>query len=291
MPKNPPKNNMNPRPNLLPTENLKLKTENSLCAFLLAAAILVLCSVTSVQAAKEPAPPAKSAETSAKLPKDKTLLDTFMTGGPLMWPILLCSIGTAGVAIYCFLQISGKKLMPKSQVDAIGHHLQSRDAASAYSLCMSQPNVFANTMAAALLKVNFERDLANKLSMEQAASETLSNEETKLSLWVNYLNVFATIGPMLGLLGTVTGMIASFDMLAAGRSEPSDLAGGIGEAMITTAGGLIVGIPAMFLYFYFRNLLTIHMASIQKRVTFLLDILSGELKIQGAANDFDSPKS
>lgn len=224
-------------------------------------------------------------------PKDKTLLDTFNAGGALMWPILLCSIGTAAVSIYCFMNISGNKLMPKSQVEAIGQYMQTRDASSAYSLCHNQPNMFASTMAAALLKVNFDRDLANKVSMEQAASETLANEETKLGLWVNYLNVFATIGPMLGLLGTVTGMIASFDMLAAGKSEPSDLAGGIGEAMITTAGGLFVGIPAMFLYFYFRNSLTIQIANIQKRVTFMLDLLSGELKIEGAQAEYEQDAS
>ncbi|MDX2081977.1 MAG: MotA/TolQ/ExbB proton channel family protein [Terrimicrobiaceae bacterium] len=232
---------------------------------------------------------AQDAEAKPPPPKDKTLLDTFNAGGPLMWPILLCSIGTAAVAVYCLLHINGNKMMPKSQVEAVGQYMQSRDAGSAYSLCHSNPNVFASTMAAALLKVNFDRDLANKLSMEQAAAETLANEETKLSLWVNYLNVFATIGPMLGLLGTVTGMIASFDMLAAGKSEPSDLAGGIGEAMITTAGGLFVGIPAMFFYFYFRNLLSINIANIQKRVTFLLDLLSGEIKIEGASAEYEQP--
>lgn len=258
-----------------------------LLSVLLAATGLLAFTIAPLEA-KEKAPPADAAQTVNPPPKDKTLLDTFLVGGLLMWPILLCSIGTAGVAVYCFLHIRGAKLMPKSQVERIGQYMQTRDAGSAYALCQSQPNVFANTMAAGLLKVNFERDLANKPSMEQAAAETLANEETKLSLWVNYLNVFATIGPMLGLLGTVTGMIASFDMLAAGRSEPSDLAAGIGEAMITTAGGLFVGIPAMFLYFYFRNLLTIHVAEIQKRVTFLLDLLSGELKIDGAAADYES---
>lgn len=247
---------------------------------LAAACIIAVLTVAAPALAQDPTPAP---------PKDKTLLDTFNTGGPLMWPILLCSIGTAAVAVYCFLHINGNKLMPKSQVEAVGQYMQARDAGSAYSLCHSNPNVFANTMAAALLKVNFERDLANKLSMEQAAGETLSNEETKLSLWVNYLNVFATIGPMLGLLGTVTGMIQSFDMLAAGKSEPSDLAGGIGEAMITTAGGLIVGIPAMFFYFYFRNLLSINIANIQKRVTFMLDLLSGEIKIEGAAAEYEQP--
>jgi biopolymer transport protein ExbB len=219
---------------------------------------------------------------AAKPPKDKTILDTFYAGGPLMWPLLACSIGTTAVTVYCFIQISGRRMLPATQAESIGQFMQARDASSAYSLCLAQPNVFSNTMSAALLKVNFERDLANKASMDQAAGEALANEETKLNLWVNYLNVFATIGPMLGLLGTVTGMIASFDMLAAGKSEPADLAGGIGEAMITTAGGLFVGIPAMFLYFYFRNLLQINMANIQKRVTFMLDLLSGEIKIESA---------
>jgi biopolymer transport protein ExbB len=206
-----------------------------------------------------------------------------------MWPLLLCSIGTAAVGIYCFLQINGNKMMPKAQVEAVGQFMQARDASSAYSLCHSQPNVFANTIAAAMLKVNFERDLANKASMEQAAGETLANEETKINIWVNYLNVFATIGPMLGLLGTVTGMIASFDQLAAGKSEPSDLAGGIGEAMTTTAAGLLVGIPAMFLYFYVRNHLHVQVANIQKRATFMLDLLSGEIKLEGSSAEYERP--
>lgn len=215
---------------------------------------------------------------------EKTLLDTFRAGGPLMWPILLCSIGTIAVGVYCFIQISPKKMLPKPQVDAVTQYMQRHDANGAYDVCRSSPNTFSNTMCAALLKVNFERDLANKISMEQAAAETLQLEEGRFMIWVNYLNVFATIAPMLGLLGTVTGMIQSFDQLAAGRSEPQDLAGGIGQAMVTTAGGLIVGIPAMFLYFYFRNLLMVVSGNIQKAVTFAIDILSGELKLESAAN-------
>ncbi len=100
-------------------------------------------------------------------------------------------------------------------------------------------------------------------------------------LWVNYLNVFATLAPMVGLLGTVWGMIESFEQLARGASEPQDLAGGIGKAMITTAGGLIVGIPAMFFYFFFRNQLTVIVSEIQKQATFAVDVLSGELKLAG----------
>ncbi len=169
----------------------------------LAAFAFVATPATAV-AQDEPLPSAEAAQVAVE---DKTLLDMFNQGGWLMYPLLLCSIGTAAVAVYCFLQINGQKMMPPTQVEAIGKNMEQRDAASAYSLCHGNPNAFSNTMSAALLKVNFERDLSNKASMEQSAAEALANEETKLMLWVNYLNVFATIGPMLGLLGTVTGMI------------------------------------------------------------------------------------
>lgn len=244
-------------------------------AFLLPAIVLA----QAAPAAAETGPPAV----------EKSLLDLFFAGGALMWPILACSIGTIAVGTYCFLLINQKKMMPKTQESAVSQYMQQRDPNGAYQICQSAPNVFANTMSAALLKVNFERDLANKASMEQAAAETLMQEEQRLMIWVNYLNIFATIAPMLGLLGTVTGMIQSFDQLAAGRSEPSDLAGGIGEAMITTAGGLIVGIPAMFLFFYFRNLLQIAIGNIQKAVTFMIDVLSGELKLEGAIHSHEAP--
>ena len=246
----------------------------------LLSAALCLGALAATAAAQDPAPPAAV---------EKSLLDLFNAGGALMWPILLCSIGTIAVGVYCFLQINQRKMMPKALESAVSQYMQQRDPNAAYQLCQASPNVFANTMSSALLKVNFERDLANKASMEQAAAETLMQEEQRLMIWINYLNVFATIAPMLGLLGTVTGMIQSFDQLAAGRSEPADLAGGIGEAMLTTAGGLIVGIPAMFLFFYFRNLLQVAIGNIQKSVTFMIDVLSGELKLEGAVHSHELP--
>jgi len=262
---------------------MKTPTPLKICA----GAAWLLAAMTAAALAQEASPSPVVPPPPAVV--EKSLLDLFLTGGPLMWPILLCSMGTIAVGVYCFLQINQKKMMPKTQEAAVSQYMQHRDPNSAYQLCQSQPNVFANTMSAALLKVNFERDLANKASMEQAAGETLMQEEQRLMIWINYLNIFATIGPMLGLLGTVTGMIQSFDQLAAGRSEPSDLAGGIGEAMITTAGGLIVGIPAMFLFFYFRNLLQVAIGNIQKSVTFMIDVLSGELKLEGAVHSHDLP--
>ena len=138
-------------------------------------------------------------------------------------------------------------------------------------LCHSQPNVFANCISAAMLKVNFERDLANKASMEQAAGETLANEETKLNLWVNYLNVFATIGPMLGLLGTVTGIIRAFSVLEAGIvTQPDVLSGGISEALVTTAAGLLVAIPALIAHRGLRGHIDALVIEMEKQALALL---------------------
>lgn len=240
--------------------------------------ILVIISLGMVgNSVVEAAHPLKSVENKSDR---KTLLDVFLSGGILMWPLLLCSAGTAAVSVYCGLQINSRRVMPKVQTEIAFQHLRSGDAGSAYTACKKWATVFSTVLSSALLKVNYNRDLANKSSMEQAAGETLAAEETRLMLWVNYLNVFATIAPMLGLLGTVTGMIASFDQLALGKAEPADLAGGIAEAMVTTAGGLMVGIPAMFAYFYFRNLLTISLTRVQSQISFLIDIISGELRLE-----------
>jgi biopolymer transport protein ExbB len=137
-------------------------------------------------------------------------------------------------------------------------------------------------MAGALLKVNFDRDLSNKASMMDAAAEALDEEEHRQMVWVNYLNIFATLAPMVGLLGTVWGMIEAFDKLATTSGDAKQLAGGIKIAMVTTAGGLIVGIPSMFFYFFFRDKLQGVMTTVQKHASFAIDILSGEIRLQGA---------
>ena len=211
-----------------------------------------------------------------------SLLDLYKQGGWTMHILLLFSVGTAGVAVYCFTQVSQARMVPKALVDTLTTSMQKRDVGGAYQICLSQPNSLSRVMSNALLKVNFDRDQANKVSMEDAAGETMDGEETRYMTWINYLNVFATIAPMIGLYGTVSGMITAFNQLKAGNSEPSDLAGGIGEAMITTAAGLIVGIPAMFFFFFFRTKLSGIMAELQRNASFLIGVLSGEVKLAGS---------
>lgn len=237
----------------------------------------VWCALAlSMGRAAEPAAPLSPAATEVGR---KSLLDVYLVGGSLMHFILACSIGTIAGVIYCFLSVNRRRMMPPADHQNLVQYARHQDVNGAWQLCETSPSAYARVIAPALLKLNPQRDQANKGAMEQAAGEALDREESRQMLWINYLNVFATIAPMLGLLGTVTGMIASFDTLAAGKSEPQDLAGGIGEAMITTAGGLIVGIPAMFFYFFFKNRLATLLSEMQKNASFLLDVLSGELNL------------
>ncbi|MCB1230354.1 MAG: MotA/TolQ/ExbB proton channel family protein [Verrucomicrobiae bacterium] len=246
---------------------------------LIALALWCVAGLQSLRAQDEPdaASPPPAAEVQSK-----SAFDIYKEGGWFMHVLLVCSIGTIAVVVYSFIQITPKKMAPKNLVEQVNGCMASKDVGTAYQLCQSNPNSYSNVISTALLKVNFDRDLANKASMVEAAAESLDEEEHKQMVWVNYLNVFATLAPMIGLLGTVWGMIESFDQLAAGNAQPQDLAGGIKKAMGTTAGGLIVGIPAMFFYFFFRDKLAGVMTTIQKHASFAIDILSGEIRLEGA---------
>ncbi len=224
-------------------------------------------------------------DAAAGVAQDVSALDLYKQGGGFMHVLLLCSMGTIAVAIYCFVQITQKKMSPKGLVDHVNAAMASRDIVAAYSACQSHPSSYARVMAGALLKVNFDRDLANKASMADAAAEALDEEEHRQMVWVNYLNIFATLAPMIGLLGTVWGMIEAFDKLATTSGDAKQLAGGIKIAMVTTAGGLVVGIPAMFFYFFFRDKLQGVMTTVQKHASFAIDILSGEIRLQGAVEE------
>ncbi len=169
--------------------------------------------------------------------------------------------------------------MPKEIIPQINTQMAQRDLQAAFAICQEHPSVLTNSLAGGLIRVDLEAPQFARADMERASTDTLIHEEGRLVYWINYLNVFATVAPMLGLLGTVTGMIQAFNMLASGRSEPSDLAGGIGVAMVTTAGGLIVGIPAMFLYFIYRNNLQTAVGDIGKALTVAFDLLTGHVTL------------
>lgn len=244
--------------------------------------ILLTCLLPWQGQSAEPTAQEAIQEKIAQQQKDKSLLDIYQDGGVWMHPILLTSFAAVALTGLCFVLVRRGKIMPSALLTELNSLISQRQVTEAYKLCLSQNNPLASVMGSALVKANFELPMYNKTSMEAAAAEALYAEETKIGIYVNYLNVCAQIAPMLGLFGTVVGMIEAFNQLAAGKAEPADLAGGIGVAMITTAGGLLVAIPAMVLYFFFRGQLTTLMTDLQKSASRMLDLFTGELNPDGS---------
>lgn len=208
-------------------------------------------SVTSHSSAAstKPEDPAK-----AKV-ENQSLLDIYSKGGWVMHAIALSSVAVIAVIAYCGTRIRRQTMIPAALQASLGAAMAQQDVAEAMKLCEAHPSSLAHVVRETLTKAGAGVEFYSKADLEAAAAETIFHEETRYMLWVNMLNGLAAVAPMMGLLGTVSGMIGSFEQLAAGAAKPSDFAGGIGEAMITTAAALIVAIPAMMAYFVFKNLL------------------------------------
>lgn len=206
----------------------------------------------------------------------KSLLDLYREGGPIMHLIAFCSMATMALAAYCGLMFRKGKMMPASIVTPLENFMTQRDLPGAYAFCQANPGPLTHPLIEGLTKANYERDMFNKAAMENAIADDCFRQETKMMVIVNYLNTLAVLAPMIGLLGTVAGMITSFSALTAGKAEATDLAKGIGEALIATGGGLLLAIPAMFLYFFFRGMVSTNMADVHKTLSRLLDLFTGE---------------
>jgi len=191
---------------------------------------------------------------AAKAEKE-SMLNIYQKGGWIMHFIALSSIVVIAIISFCAMKISRKAMLPSGFEKSLAIAFSNQDVSSAMKLCEGNESSLSHVVRETFTKAAAGVSVYSKADLEAVAAETIFHEETKYMLWVNMLNALAAIAPMMGLLGTVSGMIGSFDQLAAGASKPSDFAGGIGEAMITTAAALIVAIPSMLAYFVFKNML------------------------------------
>lgn len=167
-----------------------------------------------------------------------------------MWPILLCSIIAVGIAIDRYLVMRKAKMNSPKFLVKIRTMLKKKDVTGAISFCLEERTPAANIVRKGLKKYRFGHERV-KEAIESAGRE----EVTKLEKGLPTLATVSGIAPLLGFLGTVTGMISTFMIVQdlKGSASPADLAGGIWEALLTTAFGLFVGIPALALYNYFQS--------------------------------------
>jgi biopolymer transport protein ExbB len=218
---------------------------------------------------------AQTAETAA--PPSKSLWNLIAQGGWAMWPLGLCSLIMFFLIYHTWRETKRPRFVPDPLLPQLRQALAARDVASARQMITGSRTVLASALGASLQRARPAEQDAGKAHIEASLAETLEVEDGVIGQWINYLNVVATVAPMIGLLGTVSGMIGAFQTISTGgMGRPELLAGDIGEALITTATGLVIGIPAMVAYFVMRNRLANQMTATAQTATDLIDTLSGE---------------
>ena len=178
------------------------------------------------------------------------MFDLFLKGGPLMWPILLCSIVSITIILerfYCFYRAKTKIPNISSRVRAL---LKDGKTEEALNFCEETSGPVAHILAIGIHIRHKNTDEKDKL-ISHAGSKIIR----QLDKHLRGLAVIVNAATLLGLLGTVTGMIKAFMKIQelGGRVDASVLAGGIWEALITTAAGLFVAIPTLVAYHYFEG--------------------------------------
>lgn len=216
----------------------------------------------------------------------KSLLDYWNGGGICMYPIGLCSVAAVALAIYCAILYKSSRMTQPTLLQPLAQALEKLDIDSARGICRANPGILTNVLSAGLRRVRAGDEVdvpAVEKAMEEASQEEVASGMKPLG----YLSVVVQVAPMFGLLGTVTGMIGAFNKIGLGKmGDPEKLADDIGVAMITTAAGLIVAIPAMFAYFGFKAQYTGNIS----RISSLLGELTYHLGL-GARNIGAVPES
>jgi biopolymer transport protein ExbB len=236
------------------------------------AALLLLCSIATVMADDAPAPPAdnsasSTASTGTVTPPaiNKTLWQQILEGGLVMIPIAVCSIATIYLMVDGSVRTGLNKIAPEEQKKKLMAFFQAGDYVGAYQFCKANPSPLDN-----VLRVGLSLLGEGKQATEEGMLGELAKENSKLQTWISYLSVIGVCTPMIGLLGTVTGMIRAFATLgASGIGDPSSLSSAIGEVLVATASGLFIAIPAFMAFYFLRNRATASLHHVQDIIATL----------------------
>lgn len=211
--------------------------------------LLLLTDRPELACAGESAAVAGSA-TEAGATQPQTFLDILTAGGVIGYLIILLSVGAAALVIEHLLTIRAAVLMPPGLGQQVGSLLSQGQLAEAEQQCKLRPSFLAYVLHAGMSEID-----GGWKAVEKAMEDATAEQAARLLRKVEYLSVIGNIAPMLGLLGTVIGMIFAFREVAStqGAARAADLAQGIYLALVTTVEGLLVAIPALAAYAFFRN--------------------------------------
>jgi biopolymer transport protein ExbB len=197
------------------------------------------------------------------------MLEFIIKGGPVMVPLLLCSVISLSIIVERCLSLRRSRILRYDVLQRIEELLRDRKIPEASTLCKRYPSSMTRVLLAAILNHDKSRQEIKEI-IEDAGRQ----EVPVLERYLTILGTIASISVLLGLLGTVSGMIRTFNAIAAlGYGHPEALAAGISEALVATATGLAIAIPTLVMYNYFTSKADSLVIEMEKNSLRMLSIL------------------
>ena len=200
------------------------------------------------------------------------MLEILLAGGWAMVPILLCSAVALAIILERFWSLRRKTVIPPTLGTEVREWARTRKLDPDHIEVLRKNSPLGEILAAALSVRSRPREI-----MKERVEDTGRHVVHRLERFLNTLGTIALISPLLGLLGTVFGLIEMFfAVMVSGVGDPLKMAGGIGQALVCTATGLTVAIPAYFFHRYFRGLVGDYVVSMEQQVILLMDELASQ---------------
>jgi biopolymer transport protein ExbB len=202
--------------------------------------------------------------------------EVIQKGGPVMYPIVFCSIFSLAVVLERIYHLYRAKIDTREFMDQIANILRRERIKEAIQMCDATPGPIAHILKAGILKHDRSRQ-----EIKEAIEDAALHEIPRLEKNLGILATVAHIAPLLGLLGTVTGMVRCFQVVqdksaSLNPVNPGDLAGGIWEALLTTVAGLVVAIPTFVAYNYLVSRVDGFVLDMERSATELINLLTEE---------------
>ena len=200
------------------------------------------------------------------------MFELFRAGGWLMWPILACSVLSVAIIFDRLWTLRQSKVAPKSLVPQIFQWVRRNQLDNTHLQTLSKGSPLGRILCAGLVNRKHSKEV-----MKESIEEIGRHVVLDLERFLNTLGTIASVTPLLGLLGTVIGMIKVFNAITVhGVGDPTILAGGISEALLTTAAGLSVAIPSVMFHRYFRGKVHQLVVTMERESLKLVEVLHGD---------------
>ena len=201
------------------------------------------------------------------------MFEIIKAGGWVMGPILLCSVIAVAIIGERLWALQRKKVCPPHLLPHVWQWVKNNQLDAEHIAGLMKDSPLGRVLATGLINRHHDRAI-----MKESIEDVGRHVAFDLERYLNTLGTIAAVSPLLGLLGTVTGIIRSFNVIsgAQGMSNPALLAGGISEALITTAAGMMVAIPALIFYRYFRGRVDELVLYMEQEALKLVEILHGD---------------